>query len=50
MDYTERRVCLQARLRNLKRKYAKLLQHSDLLEECREIKREIDSIENELNS
>jgi uncharacterized protein YdcH (DUF465 family) len=46
---TERRVFLETRLRNLKRKHAKLSQHADLLEEYEEIDKEIQSIENELN-
>ena len=50
MDYNQRKVFLQTKLRNLKRKYAKLIAHSDLVEEALEIKHEIDSIEKELNS
>ena len=50
MDERERKVYLGAKLRNLKRKYAKLIQHSDLVEEALEIKREIDTIDHELNS
>ena len=50
MDEKERKVYLGAKVRNLKRKYAKMIQHSDLLQEVQEIKAEIDSIENELNS
>ena len=50
MNKRERQTYLQAKLRNLKRKYAKMIQHSDLLQEVQEIKAEIDSIENELNS
>ena len=46
----ERKCLLQTKLRNLKRKYAKLMQHSDLGEEAIDIKCEIDSIERELNS
>lgn len=38
----------KTRLRNLKRKYAKMIQHPDLLEECIELKAEIDGIEREL--
>ena len=36
------------RLRNLKRKYAKMIKHSNLVEECIELKAEIDGIEREL--
>ena len=45
MEYNERRVFLQTRLRNLKRKYARVIQHADLFETARELKAEIDSIE-----
>lgn len=48
MEYNEKRVCLQARLRNLKRKSAKLSQHADLQEEYDEIDNEIKLIEKEL--
>lgn len=50
MKYNERKVYLQTKLRNLKRKYAKIIQHADLGEEAIEIKCEIDAIERELNS
>lgn len=46
----ERKALLNARLRNMKRKYAKIIQHSDLKEDAIELKCEIDSIERELNS
>ena len=41
-------VFKQTRLRNLKRKYAKLIQHASLLEETKTVKAEIDSLEKEL--
>ena len=44
------RVYLQTRLRNLERRYAKMLQHADLLAETEEIGAEIKAIRNELNS
>lgn len=44
----EKRTLKKTRLRNLKRKYAKMIQHADLLEECIELKAEIDGIEREL--
>ena len=44
----EKKVLMQTRLRNLKRRYAKMIQHADLLEECIELKAEIDGIEREL--
>lgn len=50
MNYNERKVYLRTKLRNLKRKYAKVIQHADLGEEAIELKAEIDSIERELNS
>lgn len=45
-----RKILLETRLRNLKRKYAKVIQHSDLIEEAIDLKADIDSIEKELNS
>lgn len=48
MEYNEKTVYLQTRLRNLKRKYAKLVQHGDLAEEAIELKADIDQIEREL--
>ena len=50
MNNREYRTYQSARLRNLKRKYAKMLKHADLKEECIELKCEIDSIERDLNS
>lgn len=44
----EQKTLKKTRLRNLKRKYAKMIQHPDLLEECIELKAEIDGIEREL--
>ena len=35
-------------LKNMERKYAKLIQHSDMMEECIELKAEIDSLKREL--
>lgn len=46
----QNRVYLQTKLRNLKRKYAKIIQHADLAEEAIELKADIDAIERELNS
>lgn len=48
MNQKEKRIFLETKLRNLRRKYAKMIQHSDLLEECIELKAEIDGIEREL--
>lgn len=50
MNKRERKAFLKAKLRNLKRKYAKVIQHSDLMEEAIELKADIDAIEKELNS
>ena len=44
------KVYLQTRLRNLERKYAKMIQHADLLEYCTEIETEIQDIKKELES
>ena len=48
MNDRETLVFKQTRLRNLKRKYAKLIQHASLLEETETVKAEIDSLEKEL--
>ena len=48
MKVNERKAFLKVKLRNLKRKYAKIIAHSDLGEEAIELKAEIDSIEREL--
>ena len=50
MTDKEREVFLKTKLRNLKRKYAKVTQHPDLGEEAIELKSEIDGIKRELNS
>ena len=50
MNDREYRVYQQTRLRNLKRKLAKMIKHPDLTEECIELKCEIDAIERDLNS
>ena len=46
----ETRVLKETRLRNMKRKYAKLVQHADLDEYAIELKCEIDGLERELKS
>ena len=46
----ERKVFLETRLRNIKRKHAKLIQHAELTDDALELKKEIDNIENQLNS
>ena len=42
----EQKTLYKTRLRNIKRKYAKLIQHADLDEQARELKCEIDNLEN----
>ena len=44
----EQKVFLQTRLRNLKRKYAKIIQHAEFAEEAISLKADIDQIEKEL--
>lgn len=48
MSDKERKAYLKARQRNLKRKYAKLIQHADLIEETIEVKADLDAVEREL--
>lgn len=50
MNENEKRTYKQTKLRNLKRKYAKIKQHADLVEEAIELKADIDTLEKELNS
>ena len=50
MQVDERKAYMEVRLRNLKRKYAKIKQHADLVEEAIELKADIDTLEKELNS
>ena len=50
MNDRERKPFLKAKLRNLKRKYAKIIQHADFAEEAIELKAEIDGIERDLNN
>ena len=45
-----RKTLLETRLRNLKRKQAKLRQHPKLMEEAIELKADIDGIERELQN
>ena len=46
----EQKTLKETKLRNLKRKYAKMFQHPDLVEHCIELKADIDALERELNS
>ena len=50
MELNERKAYLEVRLRNLKRRYARVKEHADLVEEAIELKADIDSLERELNS
>ena len=50
MNTNQEKVYLETRLRNLKRKYAKIAAHADLGEQAIELKAEIDGIERELQS
>ena len=50
MNEKETIVYKKTKLRNLKRKYAKMRKHADLIQECIELKSEIDGLERELNS
>ena len=49
MNDKERKVLLETRLRNIKRKYARVVQHGDLGELAIELKSEIDGLERELD-
>ena len=48
MNDKERKTFLEAKLRNLRRKYAKISQHAEMAEEAIDLKAEIDGIEREL--
>lgn len=50
MEDGERKACLSARLRNLKRKNAKLRYHPEFTDEYLEIDKEIKSIEQQLSA
>lgn len=48
MNNVETKIFLQTKLRNLKRKHAKLSNHADLTDEYLEIGKEIKDVENQL--
>ena len=48
MEDRERKVLLETKLRNLKRKYARIVQHSSLVQEALELKKEIDEIDTQI--
>jgi hypothetical protein len=50
MKVDEKKAFLTVKLRNLKRKYARVKEHADQVEDAIELKCEIDSIERELNN
>ena len=50
MKDDERKAYMEVRLRNLKRRYARVKEHADLVEEAIELKADIDTLEKELNS
>ena len=45
----EVRVYKETRLRNLKRKYSKLIQYPEFIDDCTLLKTEIDGLEKELS-
>ena len=48
MSPNEKQTLLETRLRNLKRRKAKLLQHASLLDEAIETQKQINQLEHEL--
>ena len=46
----EKKTLLKTKIRNMKRKYAKLSRHPDHGEECIELKADIDALERELTA
>lgn len=50
MTPNERKVYLETRIRNLERRFAKMIAHADLVDESLVIKSEIDSLKLELDS
>ncbi len=48
MQENERKAFLKVKLRNLKRKFARMKEHADLTEEVIKLKAEINMIEDEL--
>jgi len=49
MDKKEAKVFRETKLRNLKRRYSKMIQHPEFSKECIKLKSEIDSLESILN-
>ena len=50
MDDNQRKTFLETRLRNLKRKYARLIQHSELTDEALKTQNEISKTETILSA
>ena len=50
MNDKEQKTFLEAKLRNLKRRHAKLTKHADLTDEAIDTHREIKKVEQQLNS
>ena len=48
MNQEQEKVFLETKLRNLKRKYSRVIQHPDLTDTALELHREIENIENQL--
>ena len=45
----EKKTMLQARLRNMKRKYSKIKEHADLTEQAIDLKAEIEGLQREID-
>ena len=50
MNARESKVFKETKLRNLERAYAKMIYQPSLLEECNRLQKEINQLQNELNS
>ena len=48
MNDKEKKVLLETRLRNLKKSYARMIQHPEMVEQCIELKADIDYCKKEL--
>ena len=48
MNDKEKKVYLETRLRNLKKSYARMIQHPEMVEQCIELKADIDYCKKEL--
>jgi hypothetical protein len=50
LNEKQTRVFKETKLRNLERRFAKLIMHPECMEQCIELKCEIDSLKRELNN